>query len=160
MIRPCIVFSDHCEEAINFYVSTFPNSRVKSVQRAEAGDGPVQKGQVLSAEWVLDGREYISFDGGPTFTFTEGFSLMVTVKTQQEIDHYWSELTKDGGEEGPCGWCKDRFGLSWQIVPEVLGQMLTDSKSGNSQAALHAMLQMKKLSIPELEKAYRGSAVA
>lgn len=160
MIRPCIVFSDHCEEAINFYTSTFPNSKVKSVHRAEAGDGPVTKGQVLSAEWILDGREYISFDGGPTFTFTEGFSLMVTVKTQQEIDHYWSELTKDGGEEGPCGWCKDRFGLSWQIVPEVLGQMLTDSKSGNSQAALHAMLQMKKLSIPELEKAYRGSAVA
>jgi predicted 3-demethylubiquinone-9 3-methyltransferase (glyoxalase superfamily) len=160
MIRPCIVFNDRCQEAIELYVSLFPNSRVESIHRAEADNGPVRKGQVLSAEWILDGREYLSFDGGPTFTFTEGFSLQVTVKTQQEIDHYWSELTKDGGEEGPCGWCKDRFGLSWQVIPEALGQMLSDSKSGDSQAALGAMLKMTKLNIAELEKAYRGSAVA
>lgn len=160
MIRPCIVYKDRCEEALNFYVSLFPNSRIKSIQKAEGDGGPVPKGKVLGAEWILDGREYTSFDGGETFTFTEGFSLMVTCKTQQEIDRYWSELTRNGGEEGPCGWCKDRFGLSWQIIPEVLGQLLSDSKSGNNQAALQVMLNSKKLDIAELEKAYRGSPVA
>ena len=160
MIRPCIVFSDRCEEAIDFYVSLFPNSKVESIQKAEADNGPVHKGQVMGAEWILDGRPFTSFDGGPTFTFTEGFSLMVTVKTQEEIDRYWDALTSNGGEEGPCGWCKDRFGLSWQIVPESLGHMLNDSKAGDSQAAMQAMFKMKKLNIAELEKAYRGTAVA
>ena len=160
MIRPCIVFSERCEEALNLYVSLFPNSKIQSLQKAEADNGPVQKGQVMAAEWILDGRPYTSFDGGPTFTFTEGFSLMVTVKTQEEIDRYWGELTKDGGEEGPCGWCKDRFGLSWQIIPETLGRMLGDSQSGDNQAAMRAMFGMKKLNIAELEKAYQGSAVA
>ena len=160
MIRPCIVYADGAEEAINFYVSIFPNSKVLSIQRAEADNGPVKKGQVLGATFQLDGREYLTFDGGPTFKFTEGFSLMVTCKDQAEVDKYWNALTADGGEEGPCGWCKDRFGLSWQIVPEVLTQMLGDSQHGDSQAALTAMLQMKKLSIADLETAYRGSAVA
>jgi predicted 3-demethylubiquinone-9 3-methyltransferase (glyoxalase superfamily) len=160
MIRPCIVYEDRCEEALNFYVSLFPNSRIKSIQKAEADGGPIPKGKVLSAEWILDGCEYTSFDGGPTFTFTEGFSLMVTCKTQAEIDLYWSELTRNGGEEGPCGWCTDRFGLSWQIIPDVLGQLLSDSKSGNNQAAMQVMLSSKKLDIAELEKAYRGSPVA
>ena len=159
MIRPCIVFNDRAEEAINFYVSIIPNSRVVSIQRSEA-DGPIAKGKVLGATFELDGREYVAFDGGPTFTFTEGFSLMVTCKTQEEIDRYWSKLTAGGGEEGPCGWLKDRFGLSWQIVPEVLGQMLGDSKSGNSAAAVQAMLKMKKLDIAGLQKAYQGTAVA
>lgn len=160
MITPCIAYKDRCEEAINFYVSLFPNSRIKSIQKIEGDGGPVPKGKVIGATFVLDGREYNAFDGGETFNFSEGFSLMVSCKTQQDIDHYWGELTKNGGEEGPCGWCKDRFGLSWQIIPEVLGQMLSDSRSGNSQAALQAMLKMKKLSIAELEKAYRGSPVA
>jgi predicted 3-demethylubiquinone-9 3-methyltransferase (glyoxalase superfamily) len=160
MIRPCIVFNDRCEEALNFYVALFPNSKINNIQKVEADGGLIPKGKVLGAEWTLGGRDYISFDGGPTFTFTEGFSLMVSCKTQTEIDRYWSELTKNGGEEGPCGWLKDRFGLSWQIVPEVLPRMLTDSSAGNSQAALQAMLKMKKLSIADLETAYRGSAVA
>ena len=160
MITPCIVYKDRCEEAINFYVSLFPNSRIKSIQKIEGDGGPVPKGKVIGATFVLDGSEYTAFDGGETFNFSEGFSLMVSCKTQQDIDHYWGEMTKNGGEEGPCGWCKDRFGLSWQIIPEVLGQMLSDSRSGNSQAALQAMLKMKKLSIAELEQAYRGSAVA
>jgi predicted 3-demethylubiquinone-9 3-methyltransferase (glyoxalase superfamily) len=160
VIKPCIVYADNAEEAINFYVSLFPNSRVLSVQRAEADNGPVKKGQVLGATFQLDGREYLTFDGGPTFTFTEGFSLMVTCKDQAEVDKYWNAFTANGGEEGPCGWCKDRFGLSWQIVPEVLTEMLGDSQHGDSQAALAAMLKMKKLDIAELQKAYRGSAVA
>jgi predicted 3-demethylubiquinone-9 3-methyltransferase (glyoxalase superfamily) len=157
MIRPCIVYVDRAEEAINLYVSIFPNSKVLSMQRSEA-DVPIPKGKVLSATFQLDGREYLAFDGGPTFGFAEGVSLMVTCKTQEEIDHYWTRLIDNGGEEGPCGWLKDRFGLSWQIVPEVLGEMLGDSKSGNTGAALQAMLKMKKLDIAELQRAYQSAA--
>ena len=160
MIKPCIVYADNAEEAINFYVSLFPNSRVLSIQRAEADNGPVKKGQVLGATFQLDGREYLTFDGGPTFTFTEGFSLMVTCKDQAEVDKYWNAFTANGGEEGPCGWCKDRFGLSWQIVPEILTKMLGDSQHGDSQAALAAMLKMKKIDIAALERAYKGTPVA
>jgi predicted 3-demethylubiquinone-9 3-methyltransferase (glyoxalase superfamily) len=154
-----LVFNDRGEEAIKFYVSLFPNSRIVSMQLSEQ-DGPIAKGKLLNATFELDGREYVAFDGGPTFSFSEGMSLMVMCKTQQEVDRYWTKLTEGGGEEGPCGWLKDRFGVSWQIVPEVLGQMLSDSKSGNSGAAMEAMLKMKKLDIAQLEKAYRGSAVA
>jgi predicted 3-demethylubiquinone-9 3-methyltransferase (glyoxalase superfamily) len=157
MIRPCIVFVDRAEEAINFYVSLFPNSKVLSITRSDA-DAPVAKGKVMGATFELDGREYLAFDGGPTFNFTEGISLMVMCKTQEEVDRYWSRLTENGGEEGPCGWLKDRFGLSWQIVPEALTQMLSDSKSGNSHAAMQAMLKMKKLDISGLQRAYRSAA--
>jgi predicted 3-demethylubiquinone-9 3-methyltransferase (glyoxalase superfamily) len=158
MIRPCIVYVDRAEEAINFYVSLFPNSKILGITRSE-GDGPTAKGKVLGATFQLDGREFLAFDGGPTFSFTEGVSLMVTCKTQEEIDSYWTRLTEGGGEEGPCGWLKDRFGLSWQIVPEALTQMLSDPRSGDSHAALQAMLKMKKLDIAELERAYHGSRV-
>jgi predicted 3-demethylubiquinone-9 3-methyltransferase (glyoxalase superfamily) len=158
VIKPCIVYNDRCEEAVNFYVSLFPNSKIIGIERSET-DGPIAKGKVLGATFQLDGREYLAFDGGPSFTFTEGFSLMVTCKTQEEIDRYWAKLTENGGEEGPCGWLKDRFGLSWQVVPEALTQMLSDPRSGDSQAAFQAMLKMKKLNVAELEKAYRGSRV-
>jgi len=159
MINPCLAFKDGAEEAIKLYVSVFPHSKIKHMQLSDH-DGPIAKGKVLNASFEIDGREYVAFDGGPTFNFSEGFSLMVLCKTQQEVDRYWTKLTEGGGEEGPCGWLKDRFGVSWQIVPEVLGQMLSDSKSGNSEAAMQAMLKMKKLDIATLEKAYRGSAVA
>ena len=159
MIRACIVYRDSCEEAINFYVSLLPNSKIVSITRSEA-DGPVPKGKVLGAIFQLDGREYMAFDGGETFNFSEGFSLMVLCKTQEEVDRYWSAFTANGGEEGPCGWLKDRFGLSWQIVPEALTQMLSDPHSGDSKAALEAMLKMKKLDIATLQRAYNGSRVA
>jgi predicted 3-demethylubiquinone-9 3-methyltransferase (glyoxalase superfamily) len=159
MIRPCLVFVDRAEEAVKFYVSVFPNSKIVSMQRSE-NDGPIAMGKLLNATFELDGREYLAFDGGPSFTFSEGISLMVTCKTQEEVDRYWTRLTEAGGEEGPCGWLKDRFGVSWQIVPEVLGEMLGDSKSGNSEAAVQAMLKMKKLDIAALQEAYRGTAVA
>lgn len=154
-IKPCIVFNDRCEEALNLYVSVFPNSKVLSITRSES-DAPIPKGRVLNATFQLDGREYTAFDGGPTFTFSEGFSLMVLCESQAEVDRYWSKLTANGGEEGPCGWLKDPYGLSWQIVPTVLGQMLSDAKSGNSAAALDAMLKMKKLDIAALQRAYRS----
>ena len=157
VIRPCIVFNDRCEEAINFYVSLFPNSKVLSLARSES-DEPIPKGKVMNATFQLGGREYLAFDGGPTFTFSEGISMMVNCETQEEIDHYWNALVADGGEEGPCGWCKDRFGLSWQIIPSVLGQYLSDSKSGDSAAAMQAMLKMKKLDLAQLRRAYSGRA--
>ncbi len=160
MIRPCLTFVDRAEEAVKFYVSVFPNSKVLSMTRYEEDAGPIAKGKLLNATFLLDGREYLAFDGGPSFTFSEGMSLMVTSKTQEEIDRYWTRLTEDGGEEGPCGWLKDRFGVSWQIVPEVLGDLLSDSKHGNTDAAMQSMLKMKKLDIAELQKAYRGSPVA
>jgi predicted 3-demethylubiquinone-9 3-methyltransferase (glyoxalase superfamily) len=160
MIKPCITFKEKAEEAVKLYTSTFPNSKIISVQRAEKDNGPVHKGQVLGIEFVLDGREFLAFDGGESFSFSEGTSLMVLCKTQEEVDRYWTALTKNGGEPGPCGWLKDPYGFSWQIVPERLTEMLSDPKSGNSDAAMSAMLQMSKLDIAELEKAYRGASVA
>lgn len=159
-IRPCLTFKDRAEEAIKFYVSIFPNSRITELTRVESGGGPIPEGKVIGGLFELDGREFRAFDGGDTFTFSEGISLDVTCKTQEEIDHYWSKLTSGGGEESQCGWLKDRFGVSWQIIPEQLGKMLTDPKSGNAEACMNAMLKMKKLDIAELERAYRGSRVA
>jgi predicted 3-demethylubiquinone-9 3-methyltransferase (glyoxalase superfamily) len=158
-IRPCLTFVDRAEEAVKLYVSIFPNSKITGITRVEDDGGPIPKGKLLSAIFELDGRELRAFDGGESFTFSEGISLDVTCKTQAEVDKYWNALTANGGEEGPCGWLKDKFGVSWQIVPEQLGQMLSDPKSGNSEAALQAMLKMKKINIAELEKAYRGARV-
>ena len=159
-IRPCLTFKDRAEEAVKLYVSIFPNSKITELTRVETDGGPIPKGKCLSAIFELGGREYRAFDGGETFTFTEGISLDVTCKTQEEVDRYWSALTANGGEEGPCGWLKDRFGVSWQIIPEQLGQMLSDPTSGDAGACITAMLQMKKLDIAALERAYRGTPVA
>lgn len=159
-VRTCLTFKDRAEEAVKLYTSIFPNSKIKEIARVEADAGPLKKGQLLAAIFELDGREYRAFDGGETFSFSEGISMDVTCKTQDEVDRYWNALTANGGEEGPCGWLKDPFGVSWQIVPEQLGQMLGDTKSGNSEAALQAMLKMKKLDIAELERAYKGTRVA
>ncbi len=158
-VRPCLTFVDRAEEAVKFYVSIFPNSKITNMSKVETDGGPIPKGKILSAIFELDGREFRAFDGGESFSFNEGISLDVTCKTQEEVDHYWTKLTANGGEEGPCGWLKDRFGVSWQVVPEQLGQMLNDHKSGNSDAAMQAMLKMKKIDISELEKAYRGARV-
>ena len=159
-VRTCLTFREGAADAVNLYVSIFPNSKVIQMSRVESDAGPLRKGQVLGALFELDGREFRAFDGGETFTFTEGISIDVACQTQDEVDRYWSALTADGGEEGPCGWLKDRFGVSWQVVPVQLGQMLSDPKSGDSQACMNAMLKMKKLDIAELERAYRGSRVA
>ncbi len=159
-VRPCLTFKDRAEEAVKHYVSLFPNSKILSITRVDADGGPIPKGKLLNAKFELDGREFLAFDGGESFTFAEGISLMVNCKTQAEVDRYWTTLTENGGEEGPCGWLKDRFGVSWQIVPESLGRMLSDPKSGDAEACMNAMLRMKKLDIATLEKAYKGSAVA
>ena len=159
-VRPCLTFVDRAEEAVKFYVSVFPNSKITNITRVETDGGPIPKGKLMNATFELDGREFFAFDGGPSFSFNEGISMMVNCKTQEEVDGYWTRLTENGGEEGPCGWLKDRFGVSWQIVPESLGRMLSDPKSGNAEACMNAMLKMKKLDIATLEKAYKGAPVA
>jgi predicted 3-demethylubiquinone-9 3-methyltransferase (glyoxalase superfamily) len=155
-ITPCFVFTDRAEEAVNFYVSLFNDSAVVSVTRSD-GKGPIPEGKLMHASFQLDGREFTALDGGPSFTFSDGISLLVTRNTQEEIDRLWARLT-DGGEEGPCGWLKDRFGVSWQVVPAALGEMLGDSEHGNSAKAMEAMLQMRKLDIATLRKAYRSGS--
>src|SRR5256714_8784226 len=141
MIRPCIVYADHCNEALEFYVSIFPNSKVLSIQRAEADNGPVTKGQVLGATFQLDGREYLAFDGGPTFKFTEGFSLMVTCKDQAEVDKYWNTLTTNGGEGRPFGWGQERLRVSGEVGPRGFAPMVGRFGGRRSRTALGGMLQ-------------------
>ena len=155
-VRPSLTFKEGTEEAVNFYVSLFPNSKVVSLLRATAG-GPLPEGSVLHASFVLDGQEYTAFDGGPSFSFTEASSFVATCETQDEIDEVWARLT-DGGEEGPCGWLKDRWGVSWQVVPTALGQMMSDPKSGNPAKVMEALLKMRKLDLATLEQAYRSGA--
>ncbi|HKW72394.1 MAG TPA: VOC family protein [Candidatus Dormibacteraeota bacterium] len=159
-VRTCLTFKDRAEEAVNLYVSIFPNSKITHITRVEDDGGPIPKGKLLVAIFELDGQEFRAFDGGETFTFNEGISLDVTCKSQAEVDKYWTALIANGGEESQCGWLKDRFGVSWQIIPEQLGQMLSDLEHGNSEAAMQAMLKMKKIDIAELEKAYHGARVA
>ena len=155
-VRPCLTFKDRAEEAVNFYVSVFPNSRVISMLRSD-GNGPLPEGSLLHATFELDGQEYTAFDGGPSFSFTEAFSFVATCETQDELDDIWARLS-EGGEEGPCGWLKDRFGVSWQVVPAALGQMMGDPRSGNPAKVMDALLKMRKLDIATLEQAYRSGA--
>lgn len=154
-VRPSLTFKDQTKEAVNFYVSLFPNSKVVSILHSELDSPQLPKGSVLHADFVLDGQEYTAFDGGDSFEFSEGFSFVATCETQQELDTVWDRLTA-GGEEGPCGWCKDRFGVSWQVVPSSLGRMISDNKSGNSSKVVEAFLKMKKMDIATLERAYKS----
>ncbi len=155
-IRPCLTYAGEAEEAINLYVSVFKNSKVLNMVRSD-GSGPIPAGKLMHATFELDGSEYTAFDGGPTFNFSEGFSMVVTCDTQQEIDHVWARLT-EGGEPGRCGWLRDPFGLSWQVVPSALGTMMTDSRSGSPEKVMAALLQMGKLDIAALEQAYRSGS--
>jgi predicted 3-demethylubiquinone-9 3-methyltransferase (glyoxalase superfamily) len=155
-VRPSLTFKTGTEQAVKFYVSLFPNSKVLSLLKSD-GKGPLPEGSVLHASFQLDGQEYTAFDGGPSFTFTEAFSLVATCETQEEIDEVWARLT-EGGEEGPCGWLKDRFGVSWQVVPAALGQMMGDPKSGNPAKVMEALLKMHKLDLATLKQAYRSGS--
>jgi predicted 3-demethylubiquinone-9 3-methyltransferase (glyoxalase superfamily) len=151
-ITPFLTFNDQAEEAVNFYVSIFKNSKVVSVSRyGEGGPGP--KGSAMSVTFLLDGREYLALNGGPHFTFTDGFSLFVSCETQEEVDELWEKLSA-GGEKGQCGWLKDRYGLSWQIIPTALGQLLGDKDPRKAQNVMQAMLQMTKIDIAALRRAY------
>lgn len=153
-ITPFLWFDGQAEEAMNYYLSIFKNS--KALQVSRYGDEfPDRKGQVMVANFELDGMEFIALNGGPHFKFTEAISFMVSCETQAEIDEMWGKLTTDG-EESQCGWLKDKFGLSWQIVPPILGKLLQDPDPDKSGRVMQAMLQMKKIDIATLEKAHRG----
>ena len=148
-------FNDNAEEAANFYVSTFKGSKILNVSRY-GDDGPGPKGSVMVVTFALEGQEFMALNGGPQFKFSEAISLMVSCETQQEIDGLWEKLSSNGGEIQECGWLKDRFGLSWQIVPTVVGKMLVDKDPAKSGRVMKAVLQMKKLDLKKLEDAYRG----
>lgn len=154
-ITTFLTYNDQAEEAANLYVSVFENSRIRSVSRyGDAGPGP--KGGAMTVSFELDGKEFIALNGGPHFKFSDGVSLAVECQTQEQVDTYWDKLTEGGGEPGPCGWLKDRFGLSWQINPVILGQMLSDPDPEKANRVMQAMLKMKKIIIADLQKAYDG----
>src|SRR5262245_14629872 len=150
-ITPCLWFDRHGEEAARFYVAVYPNSRLVEVTRYGEAN-PNQAGTVVTVTFELEGQRYVALNGGPQYTFSEAISLMVSCETQEEVDGYWSKLT-DGGEEGPCGWLKDRFGVSWQVVPTALPRLLTQPDPETSQRVMRAMMSMRKLDIAELERA-------
>ncbi len=144
-------FDGQAEEAANYYTSIFKNSKLGRVGRyTEAGGGPA--GSVLAVEFELNGQKFVGLNGGPQFTFNEAISFEVECETQEEVDMYWSTLS-EGGEEGPCGWLKDKFGVSWQVVPRVLAELISDPDREKSQRVMAAMLQMKKIEIEGLERA-------
>ena len=150
-ITPCLWFDTEGEEAANFYTSLFPNSRIRDVARYGAA-GPRPEGTVMTVSFELDGQRFVALNGGPQFTFSEAISLQVDCRDQAEIDYFWERLSA-GGSEGPCGWCKDRYGLSWQIVPTALPRLLGDPDRERSQRVMQAMLGMRKIEIEGLERA-------
>ena len=153
-ITPFLWFDTHAEEAANLYVSIFPDSKIEGVTRF-GDEVPGPKGRVMTVTFWLNGQRFMALNGGPLFPFTEAISFFVTCENQAEIDEYWEKLL-DGGEEGQCGWLKDRYGVSWQIVPSVLGEMQNDPDPQRAQRVTKAMLQMIKLDIDALKKAYDG----
>jgi predicted 3-demethylubiquinone-9 3-methyltransferase (glyoxalase superfamily) len=150
-ITPCLWFDTESEEAARFYTSVFPNSKIVEIARYGSA-GPRREGMVMTVSFELDGQEFVALNGGPDFTFNEAISFQVNCETQDEVDAYWSKLS-EGGEEGPCGWLKDRFGVSWQIVPIVLSELLAASDREKSQRVMAAMLKMRKIEIDALERA-------
>ncbi len=151
-ISPFLWFDTQAEEAANYYVSTFKNSRILKISRyGDAGPGP--KGSVMTVAFELDGQQFIALNGGSLFKFTEAISFSVDCEAQQEVDELWQKLSA-GGEQGQCGWLKDKYGLSWQINPRVLGEMLSDPDPAKSKRVMEAMLQMKKIDVAALKKAY------
>jgi predicted 3-demethylubiquinone-9 3-methyltransferase (glyoxalase superfamily) len=157
-ITPCLWFDDQAEEAANFYVSIFKDSKIKNItcygeEGYEFHRRPA--GTVMTVEFQVEGQDFIALNGGPAFKFNEAISFQVHCKTQEEVDYYWEKLTAGGDKEAQqCGWLKDRFGVSWQIVPTVLGEMLRDKDYGKSQRVMKAVLQMDKLNIKRLQQAY------
>jgi predicted 3-demethylubiquinone-9 3-methyltransferase (glyoxalase superfamily) len=151
-ITPFLWFDDKAEEATNFYVSIFKNSKIVSVSRyGEAGPGP--KGSVMSVTFQLDGQDFYALNGGPHFNFTPAISFFVNCETQQEVDELWEKLSA-GGRKDRCGWLKDKYGLSWQIIPTILGKLLQDKDARKSKRVMHAMLQMDKIDVKTLKQAY------
>jgi len=154
-ISPFLWFDDQAEEAVNFYTSIFKNSKILNLTRyGEVGPGP--KDSVMTVAFQLEGQEFMALNGGPHFKFTEAISFVVKCKTQEEVDDLWEKLSEGGGEKIQCGWLKDKYGVSWQIVPTILGEMISDPNRAKSQRVMEAMLKMKKIEIEGLKKAYAG----
>ena len=154
-ISTCLWFDGEAENAAAFYTSLFKNSKVTSLSRW--GDvGPGEKGKVLTVMFELDGHEFIALNGGPQYKFTEAVSLLVNCESQEEVDHLWDSLVADGGEESVCGWLKDKYGLSWQIVPTVLGELMSDPDPAKANRVTEAMLEMRRPDIKTLQEAHRG----
>jgi predicted 3-demethylubiquinone-9 3-methyltransferase (glyoxalase superfamily) len=159
-ITPCLWFDSQAEDAASFYVSIFANSKIHSVSRYDDESSRVSgqpKGSVMTVAFELDGQDVLALNGGPLFTFNEAMSLIVYCESQAEVDHFWDTLSS-GGQEVQCGWLKDRFGVSWQITPTVLPEMLQDKDPEKARRVMAAMLQMKKISIDGLQRAYEGRA--
>src|SRR5467141_4328510 len=155
-INAFLWFDSKAEEAAKFYVGIFKNSRIDRITRyGEAGPGP--KGSVMTVDFMLDRVDFVALNGGLQFKFTEAISFSVNCETQDEIDYFWEKLSADGGSTGPCGWLKDKFGLSWQVSPVVLGDMLSDPDKAKSQRVMNAMMEMDKIDIAALKKAYAGN---
>ena len=161
-ISPCLWFDDQAEEAARFYTGIFRNSRVVAVTRYGSAGFEIHgrpAGSVMTVVFELDGQSFTALNGGPVFTFTEAISLQVHCATQEEVDYYWEKLSAGGDPKAQqCGWLKDRFGLSWQVVPNGMEEMLADPESAGAQRAMNALLRMKKLDVAELRRAYAGSA--
>jgi predicted 3-demethylubiquinone-9 3-methyltransferase (glyoxalase superfamily) len=160
-ITPFLWFDDRAEEAAKFYTSVFRDSKVGKILRYSEETAKVSQsgrppGSVLTIEFEIAGQKFTALNGGPQFKFNESISFVVNCETQEEVDHYWEKLTADGGEESACGWLKDKFGVSWQITPTVLIEMLQDKDPEKSERVMNAMLQMQKIDIKTLRKAYAG----
>jgi predicted 3-demethylubiquinone-9 3-methyltransferase (glyoxalase superfamily) len=155
-VYPCLWFDGKAEEAANFYVSLLPDSHIDNVWRSPADTPSGPEGMVLLVDFTVAGQQLQGLDGGPDFTFNEAVSLVIECEDQAEVDRLWDALTADGGEPGPCGWLKDRYGLSWQIAPKRLNEMLEGPDRDGARRAMEAMLKMGKLEIEPLERAYRG----
>jgi predicted 3-demethylubiquinone-9 3-methyltransferase (glyoxalase superfamily) len=151
---PCLWFDTQAEDAAEFYCSVFPNSRITSMTRYGQA-GPRPEGEVMTVEFELDGQPYTALNGGPEFTFDEAISFQIDCADQEEVDHYWYALSKEG-QESQCGWLKDRFGLSWQVVPRRLVELLADPDPGRAERATRAMLQMQRIDVAEVERAADG----
>lgn len=154
-ITPFLWFNDNAEEAIEHYVSIFKDSRVLDITRHDQA-GPDGKTKVIVATFQLEGQRFMALNGGPMYTFSPAISLFVSCETQEEVDHLWEKLS-DGGEPQPCGWLKDRFGVSWQIIPKALGELMGDKDRAKAGRVMHAMLQMSKIDIAALRRAYEGA---
>jgi predicted 3-demethylubiquinone-9 3-methyltransferase (glyoxalase superfamily) len=158
-ITPFLWFDNQAEEAAAFYTSIFNDARIGSsadYEEEAAAKVGKSKGSVMVANFEIAGQRFIALNGGPKFKFNESISFVIDCKDQEEVDYYWSRLTADGGEESMCGWLKDKFGLSWQVVPSVLGELIGGSDKEGAQRTMHAMLQMQKLDIQKLKDAYEG----
>ena len=159
-IVPNLWFDTQAEEAANFYVSLFENSKTGEITRYTEASSSVAEmpvGMVMTVAFELEGQEYVAINGGPIFQFSEAVSFMIRCKSQSEVDDYWSKLTADGGEESQCGWLKAKFGFSWQVVPERLYDLLRDSNKAKSEAVTTALMQMRKIELPVLEEAARSA---